>query len=164
MLVSFVPGTLEGWTNLPDYDRLLGPVVTDEGSIENSAVLREIEAAVGEATEPGEEIYVALDNNVGHFANAVALYWVTDRPPASVYHELNPCLTDRQEIQERIVRDLAGVSVVLTTTFFPNPPFAEPATALDDYLQSDFSVLEEWIIEPADPEGFAQRYELLVRN
>lgn len=145
------------------YDRLLGPVVTDEGSIVNSTVLREIGAAVEEA-EPGEEIYVALNNNVGHFANAVALYWVADRPPASIYHELNPCLTDRQEIQERIVRDLAGVSVVLTATFLPNPPFAEPATALDDYLQSNFSVVEQWTIEPANPGGFAQRYELLMRN
>ena len=165
MLVAYVPGTLESWTELPSYDRVLGPVVTDPASLVNSDVLHDIERAVAEVSDSGEPIFVALDNNAGHFANATALYWVTDRPPTSVYYEFNPCLTDRQDIQQRIVRDLAEVSVVLTATFFPNPPpFSEPATALDEYLQSSFVLVETWSIAPAAPGGVAQRYELLTRG
>jgi hypothetical protein len=43
-----------------------------------------------------------------------------DRPPASRFIEFDPCLTDTVEVQREIVRDLAGVRLVVATTFFPD--------------------------------------------
>ncbi|MEO7818548.1 MAG: hypothetical protein ABIS18_05315, partial [Actinomycetota bacterium] len=127
------------------------------------ALIEPLTKEVQSITAPGEPIFVALNNNSGHYANAPTLYWLLDRPPASRYFEFNPCLTDRNDIQAVIVKDLRDTDVVVTTSFYPaRPPFGVPGTVLDDYLSRHFHMKAEFPF-PVKPGEFQHAYRLLVR-
>jgi hypothetical protein len=134
-----------GLSGLP-YHSLHGFARGEQNGHYEEKIRREVTEVVHRYTAPGEEIFVALRNNESHFANAPHFYRVVDRPPASRFIELNPCLTDTGAVQRDIVEDLADTNVIITTTFFPRPrpPVLGPApTILDEYLRRSFSPIYE---------------------
>jgi hypothetical protein len=164
-----VLGTLIGWLHSldsyrkwPSYRPLYG--FTERSGFYASELIDPLTSVVDSLTKPGEPIFVALNNNSGHYANAPTLYWLLDHPPASRYFEFDPCLTDRNDIQSTIVRDLRNTNVVVTSTFFPaKPPFGVPAVVLDDYLSEHFRVYQE-LHFPRGPDNFDHRYSVLLRT
>jgi hypothetical protein len=162
--VSFVPGTLASWRTWGSYDPLAGFYDPASPGLGDPVILNEVRLVVQDLVPEGEEIFVALENNTGHFANNTSLYWVTDRPPGSRYFEFDPCLTDRTDVQKLIVADLADVNVVVTTTFWGlAPPFPPSSEVLDRYLANAFEVVAEWPIGPEEAGGYVQRYRVLQR-
>jgi hypothetical protein len=157
-----LPSSFRSWTGWPDYDPVLGFTSgTPDYGYYKPSVIDPIAATVHRFAGPGEPIFVALQNNQGHFANAPALYWILDRPPASRFIEFDPCLTDRNDIQQEMIRDLRKTNVVVQSTFFPGKPFQAAPSVLDHYLASEFVVVSESRL-PGSPNG--DGYFVLVRR
>ena len=143
--ISTIPTSAWAWRDWPPYDPMIGWEGGQAEGLYDERVWSEVVSEVTARTDPGEEIFVALTDNRTHFANAPIFYWLTDRPPASRFIEFDPCLTDTAPIQREIVADLAGVDVVVATTFFPDlrrDPATGP-TILDDELASEFEPVYE---------------------
>ena len=138
LVTSWIAPATRAWTAWPPYDPLLG---WEGGRVEglyDERVWADVASVVQGRVPRGEEIFVALtDNRARTHANAPIFYWFTDRPPASRFIEFNPCLTDTAPVQREIVEDLAGVDVVILTTFFPDPIREGPAI-LNDHLATEF--------------------------
>jgi|GEM_PF-4599753 len=159
-IVTSTKSSLRFWTDWPAYDRVLGFTSgTPEYNFYAPSVLDPIRATVNRYTRPHDPIFVALRQNRGHFANAAALYWVLDRPPVSRFIEFDPCLTDRNDVQRRIIADLWRTDVVVESSFFPHAPFSSEASVLDDYLSREFALVKESLL----PSGFDE-YFVLVRR
>ena len=138
LLVGTVPHYLPAWTGWPDHHPMLGWEGGRFEGLYDEGVWSEVRREVRSRAGPGEEIFVALsDNSTRHHANAPVFYWYTDRPPASRFIEFDPCLTDTEPVQREIVRDIAGVDVVVATTFFPDPGVPGSGT-LDGYLSANY--------------------------
>ena len=90
IIPAFIPGALESWESWPPYHPLVGFGDLNDNTLLNASLIETIAADVDRLAKPKEPIYVALDHNGGHFANAAALYWALDHPPASRYFELDP--------------------------------------------------------------------------
>ncbi|MGQ0679048.1 MAG: hypothetical protein ACT4OM_05225 [Actinomycetota bacterium] len=163
MALWWVPSGLRSLSDWPEYDPVTGVFSCDRHyTFFCPEVVDALAEQVERATYPGEEIFVALVNNSGHFANAPSLYWVLDHPPASRFIEFNPCLTDRNDVQQEIVEDLGRVNVVVASTFYPGkPPLGVRATVLDDFLGREFLVASEHPL-PFSPSG--EGYRVLVRK
>lgn len=166
LTTSWLPQKAPAWTRWPVYDRVTGFAEHPPGSLNDRRTWDLVARAVHEYAAPGEEIFVALNDNRGHFANAPIFYWYVDRPPASRFIEFDPCLTDTERVQRLIVQDINETNVVVATTFFPQdpPPLGRPATALDSFLQENFSVYREVPFPPPRPPAFQQRVIVLVRD
>lgn len=162
----WAPDKVHDWSDWPPYDPLLGFTDKPSSGLYHEAIWEEVRRAVDAHASPGDPIFVALNENGGHFANAPIFYWYLNRPPGSRFIEFDPCLTDTEPVQREIVRELRQTNVVVTTTFFPNdpPPFGTPAVTLDQYLDTRFEhVLERSFPQP-EPGAFAQRISVLVRR
>lgn len=166
LTTSWFPQKAPAWTRWPAYDHVTGFAANPRGSLNDRHTWDVVARAVHDYAAPGEDIFVALNDNRGHFANAPIFYWYVDRPPATRFIEFDPCLTDTERVQRLIVQDIDETNVVVTTTFFPQdpPPVGSPATALDAFLQENFSVYREVPFPPPRPPAFQQRVIVLVRN
>jgi hypothetical protein len=138
---SWIPERLPAWGTWPRWDARFGFSRMDRYELYDPDTWSGIRAAVHRITPPGRPIFVALDVNTGHFANAPLLYWYVDRPPGSRFIEFNPCLTDTESVQRLMIHELGETDTVITTSLFPNvpPPFGPVATSLDRYLDSRFT-------------------------
>jgi hypothetical protein len=61
---------------------------------------------LGARTRPHERIFVALDRHDKIFANPVSLYFAVGRLPGTHWHEFDPGLQTRADIQLKIISDL----------------------------------------------------------
>jgi hypothetical protein len=61
---------------------------------------------LGARTRPYERIFVALDRHDKIFANPVSLYFAVGRLPGTHWHEFDPGLQTRADIQTAIISDL----------------------------------------------------------
>lgn len=165
ILVSWLPGRLEPWSTWPAHDSKYGFADTRVGGQFDPDVAARVAAEVHRYVAPGEPIFVALHSNSGHFANAPIWYWVVDRPPVSRFLEFDPCLTDTEQIQQIIVRDLVRTNVVITTTHYPqHPPLVGGAgRALDLTLMREFEKRAVLNL-PGTPGDFVQQVSVLIRR
>jgi hypothetical protein len=166
VLVGWLPGKAAAWKSWPQFHRLYAFATLEAEGLYNERIWEGVTRTVHTYAAPGDPIFVALNENRGHFANTPAFYWFVDRPPVSRFIEFDPCLTDTAGVQRLIVQDLPRTNVVITTTFFPNqpPPLGPPTTILDDYLNSSFrKVFEERLAAP-EPGAFRQAFSVLIRQ
>ncbi|WP_375421070.1 hypothetical protein [uncultured Sphingomonas sp.] len=97
---------------------------------------------VREHSSPGEPVFVA-DNRHDRFTiNAVALYYLMDRPPGTRWFIFDPGLQTRSDIQRSIIRDLERAKVRWIViddleNFGPEPNASS--------LSSGVRVLDHWI-------------------
>jgi hypothetical protein len=140
LVTSSVPASVRAWTDWPSYHPKLAWEGQRVEGLYDEEVWSRVASVVRARTQPEEEIFVALTDNRRHHANAPIFYWFADRPPASRFVEFNPCLTDTAEVQRAIVADLAGVDMVIATTFFVDtrPSSGTGPSVLDEYLRSRF--------------------------
>jgi hypothetical protein len=145
IISSWAPRNLPAWTTWPRYDRLYGFADLDEMFLFHREKWERLTHVIHSYAGPDEPIFVALQNNTGHFANMPVFYWVVDRRPGSRYIGFQPCLTDRAPVQREIVRELADTDVIIQVPYFPQsaPPFAPPSTVLDDYFRDHFDIVHE---------------------
>ena len=166
ILVAWLPGKASAWRELPPYHPLFAFATLEAEGLYDERIWEGVAKAVRAHSESGEPIFVALNNNRGHFANAPIFYWYLDRPPASRFIEFDPCLTDTARVQRMIVEDLAKARVVVTTTFHPHPPppLGPPSLVLDNYLHANFKSVFLESLPPPEPGAFQQRFEVLARQ
>lgn len=160
VIPPFIPGALQSWTSWPPYDPIVGFNDPQTPTLLTPQLYRTMAQDVDRIAKPHEPIFVALERNAGTFASAAGLYWALDRPPASHFFEFDPCLTDREDIQQKMVRELARTRVVITHNFWQQRDFSNPpATSLDNYLHEHFREEKTYA---AGPSG--EHYKLLVRK
>jgi hypothetical protein len=161
-ITSSVRVSLRSWTHWPEYDPLLGFTSgSPDYDFYTPSALDPIADSVHRYTKQNESIFVTLRVNRGTFANAPALYWLLDRPPANRFIEFNPCQSDRGDVQKAIVKDLERTNVVVQSSFFPHAPFDPPSTVLDDYLARNFTQVVETRVPNARNH---ESYVVLVRR
>jgi hypothetical protein len=115
-----------------------------------------------------EVIFVALDRHDKTFVNPVSLYFATGRLPATHWHQFDPGLQTRADIQQLMVADLqrSGVRWVVRDSSFSNEnepnqsSVSSGVVILDRYLGQNFrpvarsGKLEIWlantVLAPAD--------------
>jgi len=157
---AFMPGAVASWKSWPPYHPIVGFGKRDANTLLNADLYERMASDVNTVSRPKEPLFVALDRNAGHFANAAALYWALDRPPATRFLEFDPCLTDREDVQRLMIPDLAKVNVIITHNFWQNRDFSEPpAHSLDEYIRSNFTEVRIYQLP-----GKAEAYRLLVRG
>jgi hypothetical protein len=57
-------------------------------------------------SQPGEMIFVGLNRRDKIWVNHVGLYFSAERRPATHWHQFDPCLQTRAEIQIRMIGEL----------------------------------------------------------
>lgn len=150
---SWLPGALRAWMDWPARHPVYGYANAETSGLLDKAAWDRIRVEVQRRVPPGDEIFIALTDNTGTFANLPVFYWLTDRAPASRFFEFDPCLTDRADIQHRIVADLRDVELVIVAPYFtsPPPPVGGPTEVLDRYLAASFRpVHHESLLGPGD--------------
>jgi hypothetical protein len=116
-------------------------------------------------TRADERILVGLDRHDKIFLNPVTLYFAVDRLPGTHWHQFDPGLQTRADIQADIIADLQRNAVrwVVRDASFGN--INEPnesaqssgVTLLDEYLQRHYRVVasaglvEVWLSNPDRP-------------
>jgi hypothetical protein len=95
-----------------------------------------------EHTATDEPVFVGLDRHDRIFANAVALYYAAERNPGTHWHQFDPGLQTREDIQKEIVSDLQHRHVrwVVRDSGFQN--HIEPNGSR---LSSGVHVLDRWL-------------------
>lgn len=108
---------------------------------------------------PDEPVFVGLDRHDRIFANPVALYFLAERRPATHWHQFDPGMQTRADIQRKMIRDLeqSGVRWLVRDAAFsgsrePNKSAVSSGVHfLDDYLAANyrrvkqFGSLEMWL-------------------
>jgi hypothetical protein len=102
---------------------------------------QQVVAFVQENTEPGAPIYVGLSDHQWTHSNDMDLYFLSDRVGATRYMQFDPNLTNREDVQERMIADLertrprvAILSTAPQRRDEPNESQNAGASLLDDYL------------------------------
>lgn len=78
-----------------------------------AAVLSELRDFVQRCVPPGTPIYVGTNRHDIVIIGKVLLYFILDRPPATVYHELHGSVADTAPVQKEIIEELTGKDVQL---------------------------------------------------
>ncbi|HKO93597.1 MAG TPA: hypothetical protein VJU61_20730 [Polyangiaceae bacterium] len=106
---------------------------------------QQVLAFVKENTEAGAPIYVGLSDHQWTHSNDMDLYFLTDRVGATRYMQFDPNLTNREDVQERMIADLertrpqvAILSTAPQRRDEPNESQNAGATLLDDYFFSHY--------------------------
>jgi hypothetical protein len=98
---------------------------------------------------PNERILVALTQHDRVFVNPVALYFLADRLPSTHWHQFDPGLQTRADVQSGMVRELEDAQVrwVVRDSLFIEEPnnsrLSSGVRALDDYLGTHFHNVAE---------------------
>ena len=137
------------WLEWPSFDKRIGFYANDPNLILYPERLKKMEKIVNTYTNKNDKIFIALDENSTHLANAAALYWIFDRKPITNYYEFDPGLTDRNEIQEKIVEQSADLKLIIVSNFFKTDVYLskfeeKPANVLDDFIEREFNLVEEF--------------------
>lgn len=100
---------------------------------------------IDEATDPDEPIYVGTARHDHAHINDVMFYFLAGRPVPTRFHELHPGVTDRPDVQRRMIDALDGAGVewvVLWEGDDPRPRAASVGdTPLDDHLRTRFATV-----------------------
>lgn len=158
LLWSWAPAGARAWVDWPAFDPMYGFADYDREPTYEPETMRQLAVVIDQYAEPGEPILTALTDNSGTFATPAVVYWATGHPPATRYWDANPCLTDRPDIQRRVVADLdrQQTPVVVTTPLFQIPPPLDPASdVLDEYLAARYE--QVWSSDD-------DRFRVLVRR
>jgi hypothetical protein len=97
-------------------------------------------------TAPDERIFVGLERHDLIFANSVALYFASERLPATHWHQLDPGLETRADIQSKMIDELRTQKTrwVVRDAYFdgvrePNQSSVSSGVhLLDDYLDTHY--------------------------
>jgi len=105
----------------------------EAGTLES--LVREVQALV----PPGERIFVHDTRFDVADPPHEMLYFLTQRAPGTMFFNLQPGITDREDVQTRIVSDLARVNVVIQSDQpRPTSPMNAGGPILDGYLAERF--------------------------
>jgi hypothetical protein len=93
-------------------------------------------------TTADEPVFIALDRHDKIFANAVALYFAAERKPGTHWHQFDPGLQTREDIQKKMISDLQRHHVrwVIRDGSFQNTIEANGSS-----LSSGVHVLDRWL-------------------
>lgn len=102
-------------------------------------------------TELEDKIFVGLINNDNVFVNEASLYYLSERLPATKYHELHPGITTDKKGQMEIINSIESNRVNLII-LFDNPDVREENESnnlkelnlLDDYFKSNFYLVKKY--------------------
>lgn len=108
----------------------------------------------------GGPILVAAERHDRVHWNALILYFLSERPSGTYFHDMIPGLTTTRQVQERIVKDLRE-NQVRTVVIWKGPVPEEPNESrfsggvfvLDEYLGAEFSRVRG-----------TENYEILVKR
>jgi hypothetical protein len=95
-------------------------------------------------SRPDERILVGLTRHDRIFTNPITLYFLADRLPATHWHEFDPGVQTREDIQARMVEELASgrTRIVVRDSAFAEEPNRSRESSgvrlLDDYLAEHF--------------------------
>lgn len=97
-------------------------------------------------TTAGERIFVGAGRHDKLLASNIAIYYLSERQPATHWYELEPGLQTTAEIQQDIVRDLIGsdVRLIITDAQFDDVKEANNSSSssgvyiLDQFIQSHY--------------------------
>lgn len=122
---------------------------------------------VARATKPGEPIFVGLARHDRIFVNSIGVYFIADRPPATHWHQFDPGLQTRADIQQAMVAELTSkrtrwliIDNGLDSVREPNgSALSSGVRVLDDFIGRNYRPIESvgrlqaWLInsETADP-------------
>ena len=108
----------------------------------------------------GGPIFVAVHRHDRVHWNALILYFLSERPSGTYFHDMIPGLTTTHRVQERIVRDLMKNhvrTVVIWKALLPDEPnksrLSSGVFVLDDYLRSEFLAARQ-----------TENYDILVKR
>lgn len=107
---------------------------------------------VKENTKKDEKIFVSSGRHDMILHNDVAFYFLSDRKPATKYHELHPGIVTTEPIQNTIISELKRNNVKLIVKFIAINNFNEPNKScissgvylLDNYINQNYSLVKKY--------------------
>ncbi len=108
-------------------------------------------AAIKERTQPGEKIFVGVNNHDRLIFNDPVLYFLSDRGYGSYYHELHPGVVTTAEVQREIIQALQKNQVRLIVLSFrdslePNASSRDSGVdLLDNYIRSQYRQVDRFM-------------------
>lgn len=120
------------------------------GCAEVSTDLQDLVLFLKKSTNEDDAIYVGVENHDRFIANDVIIYFLTDRPYATKYHELHPGVTNTLAIQNDIIQDIenASVSTMVLAPRYWNEPNATRVDAnidcLDNYIREKYKFTQKF--------------------
>lgn len=172
-VILVVPGLVrwgfalrESWRP-PPYGTFTAPRAAGIRVGATERACEEAVAWVRENVPSNETLFVGSARHDRLFINHLMLYFLTERPPATRYHELHPGVATTYPVQQEIIQDLHEHRTRYVMLDCSAIPFGEAvgtpgARLLDEYLGSEFH-LTRVFGEPAGS-GWDLRYMILERR
>ncbi len=98
--------TLGGWALLSSSDREQCAGQVDISPLRLAPKYAAVGQFLKQHTSESERIFVGLDQHDKTFANAISLYIAADRLPATRWHQFDPGLQNRANVQSEIIANL----------------------------------------------------------
>lgn len=121
------------------------PTKADYASL--SATMRQTINYIQGQTKTDDYIYIGVKNHDQFLMNEVILYYLSDRRPATRYHELHPGITNQPQVQQEIITELKRTStklIVLTPENHTEPndsSIDNHLDILDNYIQNSYKIV-----------------------
>lgn len=110
----------------------------------------ELVQAIQSRTQPGEPIFVGLTDHRRTVANELDLYWLSERPGSTRYLQFDPNLTNREDVQEQMIRELEmkGTRLLVLSKKYtdreePNQSAIYRSALLDAYFALNFHRVQQ---------------------
>lgn len=134
--------TYAGWqvADLADAERCAAPLAMGPVRVppKYAAVARYLKVH----SRPQDRIFVGLDRHDRTFANAVGVYFLADRLPASHWHHFDPGLQSRADIQRAIIAELEAYR---TRWIVRDKSFSAVREPNDSAVSSGIRLLDDFI-------------------
>ena len=167
--------SMAGWLLVHDQIERLPPgrQPCDRGPASGAARLEpdyaRVSAYIADHTRPGEPVLIALNRHDRIFENPVGLYFAAGRPPATHWHQFDPGLQTRADIQAAIIAELRRKQVRLVVRDATYESMSEPNGSavssgvflLDGYLNSHYrpvaasGLVSVWLLKTEAPVAYA---------